>query len=104
MAPCKLFLTNPDRTKSALKQEEVSVSKKTLGIHNSPAGENKGHLKHIKEEATRWTSRMTNGHLPHLMAWVAYRQQLWLLQYGLGTMTSDIEEAESILQRQTTTC
>jgi hypothetical protein len=46
-----------------------------------------------------WTSQVTNGHLPHHMAWVAYRHQLWPgLQYGLGTMTNDIEEAESALQ------
>jgi hypothetical protein len=99
MTPCKLFITNPDGSRSAIKQEDVTVSKKILGIHNLLAGGNEGHLKHIQEKALMWTSRMTNGHLPHHMAWVAYRHQLWLgLQYGLGTMTNDIEEAENTLQ------
>jgi hypothetical protein len=35
--------------KSAIKQEEVMVSKKTLGIYNAPAGGNKGHLEFIKK-------------------------------------------------------
>jgi hypothetical protein len=56
---------------------DVTESKKTVGIHNLPAGGNEGHLKHIQEKATMWTSRMTNGHLLHYMAWVAYRHQPW---------------------------
>ncbi len=80
-------------------QEDVTVSKKTLGIHDSPAGGNEGHLMHIHNKASMWTSQMTNGNLPHHMAWVAYRHQLWPgLQYGLRTMTNDIEEAENALQ------
>ncbi len=71
MAPRELFITNPDGFRSAIKQEDVTVSKKTLGIHGLPAGGNEGHLKHIQEKASMWTSRMTNGHLPHHMAWVA---------------------------------
>ena len=40
---------------------------------------------------------MTNGHLPHRMAWIAYKLQLWPgLRYGLGTMTNDIKEAASV--------
>jgi hypothetical protein len=99
MALCKLFITNPDGPRSAIKQEDVTVSKKTLGIHNLTAGGNEVHLKHIQEKASTWTSRMTNGPLSHHMAWVAYRHQLWPgLQYQLGTMTNDIEEAENALQ------
>jgi len=69
----------------------------TLGIHNAPAGGNEEHLKHIQQKASTWTDRMTNGHLPHHMAWIAYRLQLWPgLRYGLGTMTNDIKEATSV--------
>jgi hypothetical protein len=97
MTMCKLFITNPDRTKSYINQEEVTVSKKTLGIHDSPAGGNERHLKYIQQKASTWTSRMTNGHLPHHMAWIAYKLQLWPgIRYGLGIMTNDIEEAESV--------
>jgi hypothetical protein len=96
--PRELFVTNPDGTKSAIKQEEVSVSKKTLGIYDAPAGGNEGHLDRIKSKATTWINRMTNGHLPSHIAWVAYRQQLWPgLRYGLGTMTNNIEPATKLL-------
>ncbi len=79
-------------------QEEVTVSKKTLGIYNLPAEGNKDHLKYIQEKASTWTSRMINGHLPHHMAWVAYKLQRWPgLRYGLGTMTNNIEAATNAL-------
>ncbi len=74
------------------------MSKKTLGIHDSPAGGNAGHLDHIKTKATTWVNRMTNRHLPSHMAWVACKHQLWPgLGYSLGTMNNDIEEASTLL-------
>ncbi len=77
MVSRELLLTNPNGTKSPIKQKEVTVSKKTLEIYDAPAGGNKGHLDHIKSKATTWINRMTNGHLPSHVAWVAYRHQLW---------------------------
>ncbi len=63
-----------------------------------PTGGNEGHLDHIKSKATTWINRMTNGHLPSHVAWVAYRHQLWPgLQYSLGTMTNDIDPAAKLL-------
>jgi hypothetical protein len=98
IVPRELFITNPDSMKSAIKQEEVSVSKKTLGIYDAPAGGNKGHLNHIESKTTTWINRMTNGHLLSHIAWVAYRQQLWpSLRYGLGTMTNNINPAAKLL-------
>jgi hypothetical protein len=44
IVPRELLITNPDRSKSPIKQEEVTESKKMLGIYNSPAGGNDGHL------------------------------------------------------------
>ncbi len=64
IVPRDLFITNLDGTKNPIKQEEVTVFKKTLGIYNAPAGRNEGHLDHIKGKATTWVNRMTNGHLP----------------------------------------
>jgi hypothetical protein len=61
MTPQELFVTNPDRTKSQINQEEVTVSKKTLGIHNSPARGNEEHLKYIQQKASTWTDRMKMG-------------------------------------------
>jgi hypothetical protein len=76
IVPQELYIINPDGTKSLIKQEEATISKKTLGIHDLPARGNAGHLDHIKMKATTWVNRMTNGHLPSHMAWVAYKHQL----------------------------
>ncbi len=59
IVPRELFNTNPDGMKRAIKQEEVSVSNKTLGIYDAPAGGNEGHLNHIESKATTWINRMT---------------------------------------------
>jgi hypothetical protein len=98
MLPYEMFITNPDGTKSPIKQETVTDSKKTLGIHDSPAGGNAAHLSSIKDKASVWVQRMQNGHLPCHIAWTAYKHQLWPgLRYGLGMMTNDIEPAEELL-------
>jgi hypothetical protein len=90
MVPHEMVITNPDGTKSPIKQETVPNSKKMLGIHNSPAGSNTDHLSYIKVKASIWVQRMQNGHLPCHIAWTAYKHQLWPgLCYGLGTMTND---------------
>ena len=36
----ELSVTNPDGSRSRIKQEEVATSKKTLGIYDSPSGGN----------------------------------------------------------------
>jgi hypothetical protein len=94
LADHTLFITNPDGSKCPIKQEEVKASKKTLGVNDSPSGGNQGHLEFIQNKATTWINHMSNGHLPHHMAWTAYRHQLWPgLRYSLGTMTNDITTA-----------
>jgi hypothetical protein len=77
MVPWEMVITNPDDTTSPISQEQVTTSKKTLGIHDSPLGGNSAHLTYIKEKVGKWVSRMSNGHLPSHMVWVAYRHQLW---------------------------
>ncbi len=100
IVPMELLITNPDSVISPIKQEEVTASKKMLGIHDSPAGGNKGHLFYIKDKATQWVTCMTNGHLPSHIAWVRYKHQLWHgLHYGLGTMPNDLEPAKRLLDR-----
>ena len=74
---------------------------KTLGVYDSPAGGTKGHLDYIKKKTSTWIKRMKNGHLPSTIAWVAYKLQLWTgLQYGLSTMTNDLEETKSLLHNE----
>ncbi len=63
----ELKITNLDGTKSLIKQEKVTESKKTLGMYDSPPGGNEGHLSYILEKATQWANRMKNGHLPSLV-------------------------------------
>jgi len=71
---------------------------KTVGVYDSPARGDKGHLDYIKKKTSTWINIMKNGHLPSNIAWVAYKIQLWTgLRYGLGTMKNDLEEAESLL-------
>jgi hypothetical protein len=92
----ELKITNPDGTKSPIKQEKVTESKKTLGIYDSPSGGNEGHLSYILKKATQWVNRMKNGHLPSHVTWIAYKHQLWpSLGYGLGTMTNNEGETET---------
>jgi hypothetical protein len=74
----ELLITNLDGSKSPIKQEEVTESKKMLGIYNSPARGNAGHLTYIKAKATQWINRMRNSHLPSHIVLVAYKHQLWL--------------------------
>ncbi len=92
MVPQEILIMNPDDTKSPIKQEKVTESKKTLGIHDSPSGGNATHLSSIKEKVSVGVNRMTNGHLPNHTAWIAYKHKLWPgARYRLGTMTNDLE-------------
>jgi hypothetical protein len=94
------FVTNPDGTKSSIKQEEVLTSKKTLGIYDAPSGGNQGHLEYIHGKLMMWITRMRNGHIPAHMAWIAYKLQLWpVLRYGLGAMTNNLEATETIFDK-----
>jgi hypothetical protein len=96
----ELYVNNPDKSRSGIKQEEIQSSKKTLGIYDSPARGNQGHLDYIHGKLTKWINRMTNGHLPSHMAWIAYKLQLWPgLRYGLGTMTNGLAATEAIFNK-----
>jgi hypothetical protein len=98
MVPHKMLVTNLDGTKSPINQVKVAESKKTLGIHNSPSRGNATHLFSIKAKVSIWVNRMMDGHLPNHTAWIAYNLQLWPgVRYGLGTMTNDLEVADSLL-------
>ena len=93
-------VTNPDGSRSSIKQEEVATSKKTLGIYDAPSGGNNGHLEYIHGKLTTLITRISNGHLPAHMAWIAYKLQLWPgLRYGLGTVTNNLEATEAIFDK-----
>jgi hypothetical protein len=101
MVPHEMLITIPDGTKGPINQVKVTESKKTLGIHDSPAGGNATHLASIKEKVSIWVNRMMNGHLSNHTAWIAYKHQLWPgVRYGLGTMTNDLEVAGGLLHNE----
>lgn len=42
-----------------------------------------------------------NVHLPSYLGWLAYKFELWpSIRYGLGTMTNNVEDVESLLDKQ----
>ena len=43
----ELFVTNPDGSRSGIRQEDAATFKKTLGIYDAPSGGNLGHLEYI---------------------------------------------------------
>jgi hypothetical protein len=79
----ELYVNNPDRSKSSIKQEEIQTSKKTLGIYDSPGGGNQGHLEYIHSKLSKWITRMQKWPSPithgvdclqaPIMAWTTLR-------------------------------
>ncbi len=77
---------------------KVTESKKTLGIHDLPPGDNATHLSSIKEKVSIWVNKMLNRHLSNHMARIAYKHQLWPgVWYGLDMMTNDLESVDGLL-------
>ena len=80
----KLYVTNPDESRSRIRQEEVSTSKKTLGICDAPSVGNQGHLEYIhsKQQAhnmncqdVKWSSSEPYG-LERLQTTIVARSPL----------------------------
>jgi hypothetical protein len=89
----QLKTTREDGEVEVINWKSPTTSMKTLGVNDAPAGESKGHIEYIRTKTANWINSMKNGHLPSHIAWIAYKLQLWAsLQYGIGTMTNDIEE------------
>ena len=95
----ELKITNAERKETIIEQKTPTMSMKTLGVNNTPAGGNAAHLDYLSNKIKVWINRMKNGHLLSHIAWIAYKLQLWAsLRYGIGTMTNDIEEAEELFK------
>jgi len=69
----KIKITNQNSDRNTIHQIEVSEEMKLLGVYDSPAGGNKGHLDYIKKKTSTWINRTMNKHLPSNIAWVAYK-------------------------------
>ena len=97
----ELKIINADGEEIIIEQKTPTMSMKTLGVNDAPAGGDVAHLEYLSNKSKIWINRMKNGHLPSHIAWMAYKLQLWAsLRYGIGTMTNDIEEAEGLFKEQ----
>jgi hypothetical protein len=72
----ELQITNTDGEKIMIEQKTPTMSMKTLGVNDAPAGGNVAHLEYLSNKSKVWINRMKNGHLPSHIAWMAYKLQL----------------------------
>ena len=56
--------------------------------------------KNVTGRFTKWASKMTNGHLPACLGWIAYKFKLWLgIWYGLSTLATPLSTAHNTLRK-----
>ena len=78
----------------------LDKEKKLLGVYDSPDGGSKTQLQKKLEKVETFVQRMNSGKLPSNLGWLSYRYKLWSsVRYGIGVMTNDIEEADSLLDK-----
>ena len=83
---------------TVITQHKVTEAIKSLGVFTSPHAGHKEHLQYIHDRVDEWLVKMVNGHLPAALAWMSYLHQLWSgLRYGLGTLTNNLDDANSCL-------
>jgi hypothetical protein len=89
----------PEGSPATISQGEVSTAEKSLGVWSTMDGNDAKHIsKNITGRFISWTSKMTNGHLPARLGWIAYKFKLWPgIRYGLATLAMPLEAAQSIL-------
>ena len=93
-------MPTPDGYSDVLDQPDVTHSKETLGLQSCPAGGNEGQLVVLRKKMESWCIKITNGHLPSSIAWLSYIRQLWPgIRYGLGMLTNNIEEADTLFDK-----
>jgi hypothetical protein len=96
----KIPLPNSDPAK--ISQGEVLVAEKALGIWSSIDGNNEAHVEHdVIERVEKWINRMSNGHLPAKLGWIAYRFKLWAgVRYGLSVLAAPLLILAGVLKKQ----
>jgi hypothetical protein len=80
----------------------VSTAEKALGVWLTVNGDDTEHLsKNVTGRFTKWASKMTNGHLPARLGWIAYKFKLWPgIWHGLSTLTAPLSTAQDILRKE----
>jgi hypothetical protein len=98
--PMKIPL--PDGSPATISQAEMSTAEKTLGVWSTVDGNDTEHLsKNVTGRFMKWTSKMTNGHLPARLGWIAYKFKLWPgIRYGLATLATPLSTAQAMLQKE----
>jgi hypothetical protein len=83
-------------------QRGVSTTEKTLGVWLTVDGNDDTYLEeNVTWRVGKWNSKMTNGHLPVKLGWVAYRFKLWPgICYGLTTLAMPLKTAARLLSRK----
>ncbi len=68
----------------------MSTAEKALGVWLTVDGDDMEHLlKNVTGTFMKWASKMTNGHLPAHLGWIASKFKLWPgIRYGLSTLAT----------------
>jgi hypothetical protein len=92
----------PDGSPATISQAEVSTAEKALGVWSIVDRDDTGHLlNNITGRFMKWTSKMTNGHLPARLSWITYKFKLWPgIRYGLATLAMPLSLAQATLQKE----
>jgi hypothetical protein len=87
---------------TTISQGEVSTAERSLGVWSTVEGNDAKHISNnIMGRFISWTSKMTNGHLPARLGWIAYKFKLWPgIWYGLATLAMPLGTTQSILQKE----
>jgi hypothetical protein len=90
----------PDGMPATLSPGEIFIAKKALGVWSTVDGNNNEHLaQNITGRVRKWITKMTNGHLPARLGWVAYKFKLWPgIRYGLATLAMPLETTNNTLR------
>ncbi len=80
----------------------MSTAEKALVVWSTVDGDDTGHLlNNITGRFMKWTSKMTNGHLPARLSWITYKFKLWPgIRYGLATLAMPLSLAQVTLQKE----
>jgi hypothetical protein len=83
-------------------QGEVSTAEKALEVWSTVDRNDKKRLEeNVMRRIEKWFSKMTNGHLPAKLGWVAYQFKLWPgVRYGLATLAMPLKIAACCLSRE----
>lgn len=77
----ELTIPLPDSTRHKIAHLDAYHSNKMLGVWSNPAGDDTKHLEaNILGRYETWINRLSNGHLPNRLVWMAYHS----INFSLG--------------------